>query len=107
MTTATLERQPGITGGVDAHKNTHHAIASDYRGVRLGDREFPTTATGYQCLLDWLSGFERIGVESTGTYAAGLTRHLTVAGVRVVEVNTAHSHTRARQGKDDVIDGAV
>ncbi len=66
-----------------------------------------TTATGYQCLLDWLSGFgpiERIGVESTGTYAAGLTRHLTVAGVRVVEVNTAHSHTRARQGKNDVID---
>ncbi len=66
-----------------------------------------TTATGYQCLLDWLAGFgpiERIGVESTGTYAAGLTRHLTVAGVRVVEVNTPHSHTRARQGKNDVID---
>ena len=102
MTTATLEHQPGITGGVDAHKNTHHAVALEYRGIRLGDREFPTTATGYQCLLDWLAGFgpiDRIGVESTGTYAAGLTRHLTVAGVRVVEVNTAHSHTRARQAR--------
>ncbi len=46
--TATLEQQPGITGGVDAHKNTptHHAVALDYRGVRLGDREFEDNCNG-------------------------------------------------------------
>ncbi len=46
MATATLEHQSGIIGGVDAHKNTHHAVALDYRGVRLGDREFEDNCNG-------------------------------------------------------------
>ena len=47
---------------------------------------------------------ERVGVESTGSYAAGLTRHLVAAGVQVLEVNQPHPHTRRRRGKTDAID---
>ena len=45
-----------------------------------------------------------MGVESTGSYGAGLTRSLTAAGVQVIEVNQPHRHTRRRRGKSDPID---
>jgi transposase len=56
----------------------------------LGSETFPATATGYESLLRWLRSFgalERVGVEGTGSYGAGLTRYLTTEGVAVVEVN--------------------
>jgi transposase len=40
--------------------------------------------------VSWLQAFghlERVGVEGTGAYGAGLTRQLRAAGVTVVEVN--------------------
>lgn len=98
---------PRIIAGVDAHKNTHHAVALDAQGRLLGDREFPATSTGYRQLQVWLAGLgtlERVGIESTGSYAAALARHLMNAGIEVVEVNQPHPHTRARRGKDDRID---
>jgi transposase len=39
------------------------------------------------------------GVEGTGSYGAGLARHLAAAGVRVVEVDRPDRQDRARQGK--------
>jgi transposase len=45
-----------------------------------------------------------VGVESTGAYGAGLTRHLGDHGLRVIEINQPHPHTRARRGKNDRID---
>jgi transposase len=96
-----------VTGGIDAHADTHHVVALDATGRRLGDRSFPTTAKGYRDALDWLAGFgvvARIGIESTGSYAAGLTRFLLDEGVDVLEVNQPHPHLRARRGKDDAID---
>ncbi|MCC5949927.1 MAG: IS110 family transposase [Nitriliruptoraceae bacterium] len=100
--TATL-----VIGGVDAHHNTHHAVALDERGQRLGDAEFPVTADGYEQLLGWLADFGTIvaiGVESTGNYAAGLTRFLLAADVAVIEINQPHQHLRSRRGKTDAID---
>jgi transposase len=47
---------------------------------------------------------EAVGVESTGSYGAGLTRHLLVAGLDVVEVARPEKTTRARRGKSDSID---
>jgi transposase len=47
-----------------------------------------------------------IGVEATGSYGAGLTRHLLVAGIDVVDVNRPEKTTRARDGKSDPIDAA-
>lgn len=96
-----------IVVGVDTHKDTHHAAVLDLNGGVLADAEFPTTAAGYQDLLDWANGFgliDRVGVELTSSYGAGLTRHLAAAGVQVREVNTTDKATRARRGKDDRID---
>ena len=81
--------------------------ALDDRGRRLGDAEFPVTSRGYDQLCRWLAGFGTIvavGVESTGNYAAGLTRFLLAANIAVVEVNQSHRNLRSRRGKTDTID---
>ena len=86
MTTTTAD----VTGGVDPHGQTHHGAALDSVGRQHGDQEFPTTPAGYRALTNWLQVFghlERVGVEGTGTYGAGLTRQLRAAGVTVVEVD--------------------
>jgi transposase len=96
-----------VAGGVDAHSDSHHAAALDGRGRLLGDSAFATSAEGYQELLGWLESFgqvARVGVESTGSYAAGLTRFLAAGGVAVVEVNQPHAHTGRRRGKSDPLD---
>jgi transposase len=96
-----------ITGGVDTHAEVHVAAALDPLGGLLGVQEFPATATGYAQLLDWLGGFGTItlvGVEGTGSYGAGLARHLAAAGVRVVEVDRADRQDRHRAGKSDPLD---
>ena len=99
-----------VIGGVDAHADTHEAAALDQRGALLGTERFATTFTGYGKLLDWLRAFgaiELVAIESTGSYAAGLTRYLREHGVAVVEVNQPHAHTRRRRGKSDPIDAEM
>jgi len=96
-----------VIGGVDAHTDCHHAAALDERGRLLGDAAFATSVEGYHDLLAWLESFGqvgRVGVESTGSYAAGLGRFLAARGVAVVEVNQPHAHTRRRRGKSDPLD---
>jgi transposase len=96
-----------VVGGVDCHARVHHAVALDPTGRRLGDRAFPATSAGYADLLGWLRGFGAVavvGVESTGSYGAALTRFLLQTGVRVVEVNQPHAHLRRRRGKTDAVD---
>ena len=99
-----------VIGGVDAHADTHEAAALDERGALLGTERFATTFAGYSALLGWLGGFGRIAVvavESTGSYAAGLTRYLREHGIAVVEVNQPHAHTRRRRGKSDPVDAEM
>jgi transposase len=97
-----------ITGGVDTHADAHVAAALDPVGGLLGVAEFPATPAGYARLLGgWLGGFGTVclvGVEGTGSYGAGLARHITAAGVRVVEVGRADRQDRRRQGKSDPLD---
>ena len=96
-----------ITGGVDTHADTHVAAALDPVGGLLGVREFPVTAAGYAGLLGWLGGFGTVclvGIEGTGSYGAGLTRHMSAAGVRVVEVDRSDRQDRHRKGKSDPLD---
>jgi transposase len=96
-----------ITGGVDTHADMHVAAALDPLGGLRGVREFPATSAGYADLLRWLGGFGPVGlvgVEGTGSYGAGLARHLAAAGVRVVEVDRADRQDRHRQGKSDPLD---
>src|SRR5579864_8598677 len=96
-----------ITGGVDTHADVHVAAALDPIGGLLGVREFPATTGGYARLLDWLAGFGTValvGIEGTGSYGAGLARHMATAGVRVVEVDRSDRQDRRRQGKSDPLD---
>ena len=102
-----VEDRPVITGGVDTHADLHVAAALDPIGGLLAVQEFPATAAGYASLLGWLGGFGDIalvGVEGTGSYGAGLARHLAAAGIRVVEVDRADRQDRHRAGKSDPLD---
>ena len=77
----------------------HVAAALDPLGGLLGVREFPATAAGYADLLSWLGSFgdlALVGVEGTGSYGAGLARHLAAARIRVVEVDRADRQDRHR-----------
>jgi transposase len=106
MAVAIVETR-AITGGVDTHADVHVAAALDPVGGLLGVREFPVTAAGYAGLLGWLGGFGTVclvGIEGTGSYGAGLARHMSAAGVRVVEVDRSDRQDRRRQGKSDPLD---
>jgi len=107
----------GVVVGVDTHQLVHVAAVIDSRFARLGDREFPATAAGYQALVQWACSFGPVagfGVESTGSYGAGLTRHLLtrhlshktgeVGAFEVFEVNRPEKATRVRHGKSDPVD---
>jgi transposase len=101
-----VETRP-ITGGVDTHLDVHVAAALDAKGGTLGVESFPTTAAGFADLHTWLSGFgqlDRVGVEGTGAYGAGLARFLRGVGVAVIEVDRPSRQARRRHGKSDTID---
>jgi len=103
MTATTIE----VTGGVDTHRDTHHAAALDPVGRLLGTREFLAEPAGYQQLLAWLESFgtvTRVGVEGTGCYGAGLTRFLRRRRLRVLEVNRPDRRSRRLRGKSDPLD---
>jgi transposase len=58
-------------------------------------------------LVAWLAGFGTIslvGVEGTGSYGAGVTRHLTDKGIQVVEVDRPNRQARHRACKTDAVD---
>jgi transposase len=105
MMTSTARR---VTGGFDTHADTNVGAVFDTITHKLIARaSFPTTSTGNQAALDWLRSLgtlDAAGVESTGSYGAGLARHLTAAGVRVVEVNRPEAVDRRLDGKDDYLD---
>src|SRR6266581_3756896 len=104
------DQRRAVVAGVDAHTDEHHLAVVDLQGRLLGAAAFPTTAEGYSRLIGWLRGqgeIERVGVESTGAYAAGLVRALLADGLEVVEVNQPHPHARQRLGKSDPIDAEL
>ena len=107
VTTTMAETSVVVTGGVDTHLDTNMAAALDGIGGQLGVREFPTTPAGYRALLAWLRSFGtvvRVGVEGTGSYGAGLSRHLAAEGVSVIEVDRPNRQNRRRRGKSDPVD---
>lgn len=92
---------------MDTHADVHVAAALDANGGLLGVKSFPASDAGYQGMLVWLRHFgdlRLVGVEGTGSYGAGLARHLAGACVRVVEVDRADRQDRHRQGKSDPLD---
>jgi transposase len=107
MAMTIVEAERAVTGGVDTHLELNVAAALDGIGGLLGVAEFPTTRSGHGELLGWLSRFgtvNRVGVEGTGSYGAGLARFLRTAGVEVVEVDRPNRQVRRRKGKSDPVD---
>jgi transposase len=107
MTTEAMPVTTTVIGGIDTHKHTHYAAAIDDHGRLLGHEEFPATDQGYRLLLTWMRSHgrvEAIGVESTGSFGATLTRSLTKAGEQVVEVNRPNRVARRMDGKSDRLD---
>jgi hypothetical protein len=100
-------KQRRITGGVDTHKDTHHAAVVLMNGRRLADAQFPATAAGYRALLAWMRGFGwlgAVGVEGTGSYGAALARHLSGKRVKVIEVDRPDRRQRRAKGRSDPLD---
>jgi transposase len=105
--TVSMVKTPAITGGVDTHADAHVAAALDGIGGLLGVPGFPATPVGYAQLLGWLASFGTVclvGIEGTGSYGAGLARHVSAAGIRVVEVDRSDRQDRRRRGKSDPLD---
>lgn len=96
-----------VIGGVDTHKHTHYAAVLDEHGRLLGHHEFPARDRGYAQLLEWIASHgvvAAIGVESTGSFGAALSRFLTTADIRVIEVNRPNRQARRMDGKSDRLD---
>ncbi len=71
--------RPVVVGGVDTHGEFHVAAAVDANGGVLGVETFDAGTGGYRALVRWLAGFgdiDLVGIEGTGSYGAGLARHL-------------------------------
>jgi hypothetical protein len=96
-----------VVGGVDTHKDLHVAAVVDEHDCILGTRCFATTRQGYRQMIDWMRSFGellRIGIESSGSYGAGLLRFVQKAGIEVLEVTTPDKLDRRRRGKNDDLD---
>ena len=105
-----MTTMPRVTAGVDTHRDTHVVAALDAIGGLLGVESFTANAAGYRRALRWLQNFgevDRVGIEGTGSYGAGLTRFLMEAGVDVVEVDRPNRQERRRRGKSDPIDAVA
>jgi transposase len=104
-TVASMEVQ--VTVGVDTHADVHVAAALNQLGRLLETTAVPTTLAGYRTLIAWANGLgtvERLGIEGTGSYGAGLTRWLRRRGFEVLEVERPKRQNRRRRGKSDAID---
>jgi transposase len=105
--TSPKAQRASVVGGVDTHKDLHVAAVVDPQDRVLGTRSFPTTRQGYRLMLAWMRSFgalQRIGIESTGSYGAGLLRYMQAAGVDVLEVTAPDKQDRRRRGKNDDFD---
>jgi transposase len=96
-----------VIGGVDTHKDLHVAAVVDHRDRILGTRSFASTRQGYRQMLIWMRAFgelQRIGIESSGSYGAGLLRFMQQANVTVLEVTAPDKQDRRKRGKNDDMD---
>ena len=96
-----------LTAGIDTHKNTHHVAIVDHLGRSVADRQFTTTSDGYRAIIAFLSALgpiNRVGVEGTGSYGAGVARTLRASGFAVIEVVRHNRQARRLRGKSDPID---
>ena len=99
---STPTESTGIVGGVDTHQDLHTAAIVNREDSVLSTESFSTTRAGYRAMLAWFRSHGellRVGVESTGSYGAGIGRHLALFGVPVLEVTGPDPAARRARGK--------
>lgn len=94
--------------GIDTHRDRHSACALDRLGRPLGELELTTDPAGYRALHRWACtlGEPAFALEGSGSYGAGLARHLAELGASVYECERPTRRDR-RRGKSDQIDAAA
>lgn len=94
--------------GVDTHVETHTAAVVHARtGAVLEELTVPTTAQGYQDLVDLADAHSPLrawAVEGTGGHGAGLARHLARGEELVVELDRPDRAKRRHGAKSDPLD---
>ena len=101
------DSQQAVIGGIEGHTDFGVVAALDPLGRVLGTESFPATGAGYRSAHTWLASFgpiAAVGVESTGSFGAALTRSLVERGYGMIEVNQPHPHLRSRRANNDAID---
>jgi len=95
-----------LTGGIDTSKSK---LDVGIHGQKRCET-FPNEKAGWGRLLAWLNneGVRRVGIEATGGYERGVTRHLQEAGIDVVVLQPrqvkAFGLLHLRRAKSDRID---
>jgi transposase len=94
--------------GVDTHRDTLAAAATDRVGGTLAQAAAAAELGGYQCLLEFgqaqVPGRRCWAVEGAGSYGAGLGAFLQAHGERVVEVGRPKRPSRRTGAKSDALD---
>jgi len=94
--------------GVDTHRDTLAAAATDRVGGTLAQTFAAADLAGYQQLLGFaralLPGRRCWAIEGTGSYGAGLTAFLQTRGERVVEVGRPKRPPRRTGARSDALD---
>jgi transposase len=94
--------------GVDTHRDTLAAAATDPVGGLLAQTSVSADGAGYRCLFDFaraqVPGRRCWAVEGAGSYGAGLAAFLQARGERVVEVGRPKRPARRTGAKRDALD---
>jgi transposase len=94
--------------GVDTHRDTLAAAATDVVGGLLAQTSVGADAAGYRRVLDFaraqVPGRRCWAVEGAGSYGAGLAAFLQAHGERVVEVARPKRPPRRTGAKSDALD---
>jgi transposase len=94
--------------GIDTHRDTLAAAATDTVGGLLAQTSVSANAAGYRRLFDFaraqVPGRRCWAVEGAGSYGAGLAAFLQARGERVVEVGHPKRPLRRTGAKSDALD---
>jgi transposase len=82
-------------------------VPSDAAAGGAGGGWFPATTRRYAQLATWTESFgpvDKVGMEGTGSFGAGLLRFLADYGLTLIEVDRPDRADRRRNGKSDPLD---
>lgn len=98
--------------GVDSHRDTHDFVLLAPNRTELLHQQIPNSDDGFRQLFQLVREHSpgphlMAGLEGTRSYGVGLNRHLTSAGIRVIEVEQPIKSRRRGIGKTDHIDATL